>query len=73
MADGRDRRFVDACLRGDREAYDELVKVHAARVYAVCLAIVGASADAEDLAQEALVTWYMKLASLADELPAHPV
>ena len=73
MDDGRDRRLVEACLRGDREAYDELVKRHAARVYAVCLAVVGASADAEDLAQEALVTGYVKLASLADELHALPV
>lgn len=66
MEDGRDRRLVEACLRGNREAYDDLVKLHATRVYAVCLAIVGAPADAEDLAQEALVTGYTKIASLRD-------
>jgi len=66
MKDGRDRTLVEACLRGNREAYDDLVKLHAARVYAVCLAIVGASADAEDLAQEALVTGFIKITSLRD-------
>jgi RNA polymerase sigma-70 factor (ECF subfamily) len=66
MDDGRDRRLVETCLRGDRKAYDELVRLHAARVYAVCLAIVGASADAEDLAQEALVTGFSKITSLRD-------
>jgi RNA polymerase sigma-70 factor (ECF subfamily) len=66
MEDRRDRKLVEACLRGNREAYDDLVKLHAARVYAVCLAIVGVSADAEDLAQEALVAGYTKIASLRD-------
>lgn len=66
MEDGRDRTLVEACLRGDREAYDDLVTLHAARVYAVCLAIVGTAADAEDLAQEALVTGFTRIASLRD-------
>jgi len=66
MADGRDRKLVEAHLRGDREAFDDLVELHAGRVYAVCLAIVGSAADAEDLAQEALVTGFMKIASLRD-------
>jgi len=64
--DGRDRKLVEACLRGDREAYNDLVSSHAGRVYAVCLAIVGVAADAEDLAEEALVTGFTKLSSLRD-------
>jgi RNA polymerase sigma-70 factor (ECF subfamily) len=66
MEDGRDRTLVEACRRGNREAYDDLVRLHAARVYAVCLAIVGRAADAEDLAQEALVTGFTRIASLRD-------
>ncbi len=64
MGDGSDRTLVEKCLRGDRESYAELVRLHAGRVYAVCLAIVGTEADAEDLAQEALVKGFDKLASL---------
>jgi RNA polymerase sigma-70 factor, ECF subfamily len=58
--------LVEACVQGDRAAYAELVKRHAGRVYAICLAIVGAPADAEDLAQEALVKGFMELDSLRD-------
>jgi RNA polymerase sigma-70 factor (ECF subfamily) len=66
MGDERDRKLVEACMQGDREAYAELVRLHAGRVYAVCLAIVGTEADAEDLAQEALVRGFIKIASLKD-------
>lgn len=66
MEDGPDRKLVEACAQADREAYAELVRLHAGRVYAVCLAIVGTEADAEDLAQEALVRGFMKIASLRD-------
>jgi len=66
MEVGHDRELVDACLRGDREAYGDLVKRHAGRVYAVCFSIAGTAADAEDLAQEALVTGFKKIASLRD-------
>jgi RNA polymerase sigma-70 factor (ECF subfamily) len=66
MGDGPDRKLVEACMRGDREAYAGLVRLHAGRAYAVCLAIVGSEADAEDLAQEALVRGFMKIASLRD-------
>ena len=66
MEDGPDRKLVEACMRGDREAYAGLVRLHAGRVYAVCLAIAGSEADAEDLAQEALVRGFMKIASLRD-------
>ncbi len=66
MENGPDRTLVEACVRGDRESYAELVRLHAGRVYAVCLAIVGVEADAEDLAQEALVKGFVKIASLRD-------
>jgi RNA polymerase sigma-70 factor (ECF subfamily) len=66
MQDGQNRKLVEAYLRGDREAYNDLVELHADRVYAICLAMVGSEADAEDLAEEALVTGFMKIASLRD-------
>ncbi|MGD1047125.1 MAG: RNA polymerase sigma factor [Candidatus Krumholzibacteriaceae bacterium] len=66
MDGGRDRKLVEECVQGNREAYAELVRLHAGRVYAVCLAIVGTEADAEDLAQEALVRGFVKINSLKD-------
>jgi RNA polymerase sigma-70 factor (ECF subfamily) len=66
VTDKGDAQLVEACLEGDRAAYAELIRRHAARVYAVCLAIAGTSADAEDLAQEALVKGFMELDSLRD-------
>jgi RNA polymerase sigma-70 factor (ECF subfamily) len=66
MADGRDRTLVEKCQRGNRDAYAELVRLHAASVYAVCLAIAGSAPDAEDLAQEALVAGFTKIHSLRD-------
>lgn len=64
MTERPDGTLVEACLQGDRAAYAELVKRHADRVYAISLAIVGTAADAEDLAQEALVKGFMELDSL---------
>jgi RNA polymerase sigma factor (sigma-70 family) len=66
LENGPDRKLVEACMRGDREAYAGLVRLYTGRVYATCLAIVGSEADAEDLAQEALVRGFTKIASLRD-------
>lgn len=40
---------------GDREAFDELVRLHFARVYAFLHRMIGSHEDAEDLAQESFV------------------
>ena len=64
MADGRDGTLVEKCQAGEREAYAELVRLHAGRVYGICLAMVGSMSDAEDLAQEALVKGFIEIGSL---------
>lgn len=64
MEGDRDEKLVEACLRGESRAYTELGARYARRVYAVCLAIVGCAADAEDLTQETLVRGFTELASL---------
>jgi RNA polymerase sigma-70 factor (ECF subfamily) len=51
------RRFLD----GDRRAFDELVERHRARVFRVCLRIVGDPEDALDAAQEAFVAAFRTL------------
>ena len=64
--------LVAACLRGETEAYAELGKGYARRLYAICLAIVDNAADAEDLTQETLVKGFMELASLRDNAKFGP-
>jgi len=62
----RDATIVEACLAGDARAYAGLVRLHGKRVYAICLAMTGNAADAEDLAQEALMRGFTELGSLRD-------
>lgn len=66
MESGRDAKIVEACLAGDARAYAGLVRSHGKRVYAICLAMTGNAADAEDLAQEALMRGFTELGSLRD-------
>ena len=47
--------------RGDRDAFSELARAYLRPAYAVALAILGRPADAEDVAQEALVAALEKL------------
>jgi RNA polymerase sigma-70 factor (ECF subfamily) len=55
-------RLVDAAKAGDREAFGELVSLHEAVVYRTALAALGRREDAEDVAQEAFVLAWRKLA-----------
>jgi RNA polymerase sigma-70 factor (ECF subfamily) len=50
-----DEALLAAHLRGDRDAFGELVARHERRVYGLCLRILGNREDAEDAAQEAFV------------------
>ena len=47
-----EREIVQACQRGDREAFDRLVERHQRDVYRLCYRYVGGHEDANDLAQE---------------------
>jgi len=66
LESGSDAKIVEACLAGDGRAYAGLVRLHGRRVYALCLAMTGNAADAEDLAQEALMRGFTELGSLRD-------
>ncbi len=66
MESGRDAKIVEACLAGDGRAYAGLVRAHGKRVYAICLAMTGNAADAEDMAQEAFMRGFTELGSLRD-------
>ena len=51
-----DRRLVERARRGDRDAFDALARRYLDAAYAVALAVLREPADAEDAAQDALVT-----------------
>ncbi len=58
-----DQQLAQRCLGGDAHAWEELVRRHGRRVYNLCLRFTGNPADAEDLAQEAVVRVYRALAA----------
>ena len=64
MESGREATIVETCLAGDGRAYAGLVRLHGKRVYAICLAMTGNTADAEDLMQESFMRGFMQLGSL---------
>ncbi len=57
-----DDDLVRAHLDGDPRAFDELVRRHEARVYAVCVRVIGDADEAADAAQDAFLAAYRKLA-----------
>ena len=56
-----DRHLVGACLRGDTRAFGALVERYRYAVYGLCLGYTRDFDAAEEAAQEALVTSFLKL------------
>ena len=56
-----DTRLVERARAGDRNAFDELVRLHADRLYAVLLRFTGNPEDAEEAMQEAFVRAWRRL------------
>jgi RNA polymerase sigma-70 factor (ECF subfamily) len=53
--------------QGDAEAFEFLYRQHSRRVYALCLRMVGRTAEAEDLAQEAFLQLFRKIGTFRGE------
>jgi RNA polymerase sigma-70 factor (ECF subfamily) len=53
-----DREAVEACQRGEREAFDHLVERYQRDVYRLCYRYVNDPQDANDMAQEAFLKAY---------------
>ncbi len=56
-----DRATVEACLRGQREAFDILVEKYQRRIYNLAYRFVGEPEEANDLAQEIFTAAYQNL------------
>jgi len=55
------------CRAGDLEAFEELYREHAGRLFNLAYRMTGAAADAEDLVQEMFLLAHRKLASFKGE------
>jgi len=61
-----DRELVEAARRGDRDAFETLLRQEVAGVYRMSVAILGSPADAEEATQDALLSAWRNLRSLRD-------
>ncbi len=53
--------------QGDAAAFERIYRLHSRRVYALCLRMVGNTAAAEDLTQEAFLQLFRKIATFRGE------
>ncbi|NOT29568.1 MAG: sigma-70 family RNA polymerase sigma factor, partial [Planctomycetes bacterium] len=60
--DEAERRRIERARAGERDAQEELLRVHYARVHATAFRLLGNHEDAEDLAQECFVRAFRSLA-----------
>lgn len=58
-----DIQLVERCLAGDEGAWEDLVKTHSRRVYAVCYRFVGKESEAQDLTQDVFLRLFRTLKS----------
>src|SRR5207245_392001 len=58
-----DLQLVERCLAGEQSAWEDLVKTHSRRVYAICLRFTGSDHQAQDLAQEVFLRVFRSLKS----------
>jgi len=55
--------LVERCLSGEEAAWEDLVKTHTRRVYAICYRFTGSNQEAQDLAQEVFLRVFRSLKS----------
>lgn len=56
-----DIQLVERCLQGEESAWEDLVKVHTKRVYAICYRFTGSDHSAQDLTQEVFLRVFRSL------------
>src|SRR6478752_48878 len=58
-----DSQLVERCLGGDQGAWEQLIKTHGRRVYAICLRFTGKENEAQDLTQDVFLRVFKTLSS----------
>lgn len=58
-----DSSLVSRCLRGDESAWEDLVRVHTRKVYALCYRFTGSGSEAQDLSQEVFLRVFRTIRS----------
>jgi RNA polymerase sigma-70 factor (ECF subfamily) len=58
-----DNELIERCLSGTEAAWEDLVKVHTRRVYAICYRFTGSDQEAQDLTQEIFLRVFRSLKS----------
>jgi RNA polymerase sigma-70 factor (ECF subfamily) len=61
-----ERELIERARRGDRAAYEQIVRRKVETVYRTARAILGNDADADDATQEALIGAWRQIGSLRD-------
>jgi RNA polymerase sigma-70 factor (ECF subfamily) len=56
-----DSSLVSRCLRGDEAAWEELVRTHTRKVYALCYRFTNQGSEAQDLTQEVFLRVFRTL------------
>ena len=59
----QDIQLIERCLSGEEAAWEDLVKVHSRRVYAVCCRFTSSDQEAQDLTQEVFLRVFRSLKS----------
>ncbi len=59
--------LIRRAQRGDAKAFERIYRLHGRRVYSLCLRMVGNTAEAEDLAQEAFLQLFRKIHTFRGE------
>ena len=58
-----DSSLVSRCLRGDETAWEDLVRQHTRKVYALCYRFTGSGSEAQDLTQEVFLRVFRTIRS----------
>ncbi|TKC14963.1 RNA polymerase sigma factor SigW [Robertmurraya kyonggiensis] len=62
------KKRIKQVLKGDQNAYAEIVELYKDKVYQLCYRMLGNRHEAEDMAQEAFIRAYVNIASFNIEL-----
>jgi RNA polymerase sigma-70 factor (ECF subfamily) len=57
----QDAALVSRCLSGEEAAWEDLIKVHTRKVYAICYRFTGSDSESQDLTQEVFLRIFRTL------------